>query len=87
MKLTLLVAAAALASTAAFAQTTTTTTTQTTETTGSTAGEFFVVRDPSTKRCTVTTSRPTSESTVVVGNTTYKTRTEAEGAVTRVCTE
>jgi hypothetical protein len=45
-----------------------------------------VVRDPATKRCTVSTSRPTSSSTVVVGDTVYKSRTEADAAVTKVCT-
>jgi hypothetical protein len=47
-----------------------------------------VVRDPSTKRCTVSTSKPAggSTTTVVVGDTVYKSRTEAETAVTKVCT-
>jgi len=37
----------------------------------------------------VITSKPTSGTTVVVGDTVYKTRIEAEGAVktTTVCTE
>src|SRR5215212_5953515 len=55
----------------------------TTVTTGSgstttTTEQFYVVRDPSTKKCTVTTSKPASGSTtLVVGDTVYKTRTEA----------
>jgi hypothetical protein len=48
-----------------------------------------MVRDPSTKRCTVTTEKPSSSTTVVAGDTVYHSRTEAEGAIktTKVCTE
>src|SRR5215213_5179000 len=61
----------------------------TTATTTSGSDSFYVVRDPTTKRCTVTTEKPSSSTTVVVGSTTYKSRTEAEGAVktTKVCTD
>src|SRR5215213_6992869 len=57
--------------------------------TTTTSEQYYLVRDPSTKKCTVTTTKPTSSTTVVVGDTVYKTRTEAEGAVktTKVCTE
>jgi hypothetical protein len=50
---------------------------------------FYIVRDASTKKCTVVDTKPTTTTTTVVGDTTYKTRTEAEGAVktTKVCTE
>ena len=53
------------------------------------AAEFYVVRDASTKKCTVVDSKPTTTTTTVVGNGVYKTRTEAESAVktTKVCTE
>src|SRR3954469_17735569 len=63
--------------------------TTTTTTTGGGSETYYVVRDPSTKRCTVTTEKPTSTTTTVVGDTVYKTRTEAEGATktTKVCTE
>ena len=63
--------------------------TTTTTTTGGGSETYCVVRDPSTKRCTVTTEKPTSTTTTVVGDTVYKTRTEAEGATktTKVCTE
>ena len=50
------------------------------------ATEYYVVRDPSTKQCSVSSARPTSATTtVVVGNTSYKTWEEAQAAVTTVC--
>ena len=50
------------------------------------ATEYYVVRDPSTKQCSVTSAKPTSSTTtVVVGNTSYKTWEEAQAAVTTVC--
>ena len=53
------------------------------------AAEFYIVRDASTKKCTVVDTKPTTTTTTVVGDTTYKTKTEAEGAIktTKVCTE
>ncbi len=53
------------------------------------ADAFYVVQDAKTKKCTVTESKPTStETTVVSGNTVYKTRSEAEAGMktTKVCT-
>ena len=49
----------------------------------------MVVRDPSTKRCTITTEKPTASTTVIAGDTVYTSRTEAEEAtkIIRVCTE
>jgi hypothetical protein len=70
----------------ALATSSTTTTTTTGGSTTTTTEQYFVVRDPSTKRCTVSTSRPSGGTTVVVGDTVYKSRTEAETAVTKVCT-
>ena len=64
---------------------TTTTTTTTGGATTSTTEQFFVVRDPATRRCTVVTERPASGPTVVVGDTVFKSRTEAESSVTRIC--
>src|SRR3712207_1613810 len=78
-------AALLVAFTAPVLATSSTTTTTTGGSTTSTTEQYYVVRDPSTKKCTVTTSKPTSGTTVVVGDTVYKTRTEAEGAVTKVC--
>jgi hypothetical protein len=49
------------------------------------AAEFYIVQDTGTKRCTIAEQRPTSQTTVVVGNgTTYTTRQEAEGAMKTV---
>ncbi len=53
------------------------------------ADEFYVVRDATTKKCTVVNEKPTTSTVTVVGDgTVYKSRTEAEGAVktTKVCT-
>src|SRR5918992_475155 len=70
----------------ALATSSSTTTTTTGGATSTTTEQYYVVRDPSTKRCTVTTSRPSGGTTVVVGDTIYKSRSEAETAVTKVCT-
>lgn len=52
------------------------------------ATEFYVVQDSSTKRCTIVDKKPTTTTTIVVGNGVYKTRTEAETAMktVKVCT-
>jgi hypothetical protein len=43
------------------------------------ADSYYVVQDVKTKKCTITESKPTStETTVVSGDTVYKTRSEAE---------
>jgi hypothetical protein len=53
------------------------------------AQEFYVVRDATTKKCTIVDKKPTVTTTTVVGSTTYKTRTEAETGMktVKVCTE
>ncbi len=53
------------------------------------AAEFYVVRDSATKKCTVVETKPTSTTTTIVDNGTYKTKTEAESGMktTKVCTE
>ena len=53
------------------------------------AAEFYVVRDASTKKCTVVDTKPTTTTTTIVDNGTYKTKTEAESGMktTKVCTE
>jgi hypothetical protein len=51
---------------------------------------YYIVRDATTKRCTITHEKPTGSSvTVVSGDKVYKTETEAQGAMktTKVCTE
>lgn len=45
------------------------------------AAEFYIVRDATTKKCTVVDTKPTTTTTTVVGNGVYKTKTEAESAV------
>ena len=67
---------AALALPAA-AQTSTTTTT-----TGVGAtGEFYVVQDTATKKCTIVDKKPTTTTMVQVGPAAFKTRTEAESGM------
>lgn len=52
------------------------------------AQSFYIVQDTATKKCTVTTEKPTVSSMVVIGDTVYKTKTEAETGLktTTVCT-
>ena len=66
----------AFVATSAFAQTTV-------------ASEYYVVRDATTKKCTVVDKKPTATTTTVVDNGTFKTRTEAETGMKsiKVCTE
>jgi hypothetical protein len=76
MKNLLIVSAiAAFSVTAAFAQTTI-------------KSEYYVVRDASTKKCTVVDTKPTTTTLTVVDNGTFKTRTEAESGMKtmKVCT-
>ena len=53
------------------------------------AAEFYVVRDATTKKCTVVDTKPTTTTTTVVDNGTFKTKTEAETSMKtmKVCTE
>jgi len=53
------------------------------------AAEYYVVRDSTTKKCSVVETKPTSTTTTVVDNGVYKTKTEAETGMktTKVCTE
>ena len=53
------------------------------------SSEYYVVRDASTKKCTVVDKKPTSTTTTIVDNGTYKTKTEAETGMktTKVCTD
>lgn len=70
----------------AAAQTSSTTTTTTTGT--GTSGEYYLVQDATTKKCTIVQERPTSTTMVMVGPVGFKTRTEAESGMktTKVCT-
>jgi hypothetical protein len=54
------------------------------------ADEFYIVRDATTKKCTIVDKKPTVTTTTVVGDgKVYKTRTEAETSMksVKVCTE
>jgi hypothetical protein len=53
------------------------------------ADEFYIVRDTTTKKCTIVDKKPTVTTTTVVGDSMYKTRTEAETGMktVKVCTE
>jgi hypothetical protein len=50
--------------------------------------EFYVVQDTATKRCTIVDKKPTTTTTVVVGDGVFKTRTDAETGMKKikVCT-
>jgi hypothetical protein len=53
--------------------------------------EFYVVQNTATKKCTIVDKKPettTTTTTTVVGDTTYKTRSEAETGMktVKVCT-
>ena len=52
------------------------------------AAEFYVVRDATTKKCTIVDTKPTTTTTTVVDNGTFKTKTEAETGMNtmKVCT-
>jgi hypothetical protein len=52
------------------------------------AAEFYVVRDATTKKCTVVDTKPTTTTTTIVDNGTFKTKTEAETGMKtmKVCT-
>jgi hypothetical protein len=55
---------------------------------GASAAEFYVVRDATTKKCTVVDTKPTTTTTTIVDNGTFKTKTEAETGMKtmKVCT-
>ena len=52
------------------------------------AAEVYVVRDATTKKCTIVDTKPTTTTTTIVDNGTFKTRTEAETGMKtmKVCT-
>jgi len=68
-------AAVAFMGTSTFAQTTVT-------------SEYYVVRDATTKKCTIVDKKPTT-TTTIVDNGVFKTKTEAETGMKtmKVCTE
>ena len=52
------------------------------------SSEYYVVRDATTKKCTIVDTKPTTTTTTIVDNGTFKTRTEAETGMKtmKVCT-
>ncbi len=52
------------------------------------ATEYWVVQNPTTKKCTIVEQKPTASTEVVIGNTAFKTRSEAETSMktTKICT-
>lgn len=52
------------------------------------AQEVYVVRDATTKKCTIVDTKPTTTTTTIVDGGTFKTRTEAETSMKtmKVCT-
>lgn len=75
MKFLISAAVVAFTATSAFAQATVST-------------EYYVVKDPTTKKCTIVDKKPTT-TTTIVDNGVFKTRTEAETGMKtmKVCTE
>lgn len=51
------------------------------------AAEYYVVRDPSTKECTVVEEKPAGTEVRVLGNKVFTTREEAQSQVSVVCTK
>jgi uncharacterized protein YdeI (BOF family) len=52
------------------------------------ASEFYIVRNANTQKCSVVTKKPADTTKVtVVGDTVYKTKKEAQGAIKTVCTQ
>ena len=52
------------------------------------AQEVYIVRDATTKKCTIVDTKPTTTTTTIVDSGTFKTRTEAETSMKtmKVCT-
>ena len=54
------------------------------------ADDFYIVRDTTTKKCTIVDKRPTTTTTITqVGPVAFKTRTEAEAGMKKekICVE
>ena len=53
------------------------------------ADEYYVVRDSTTKKCTIVDKRPTTTTVTQVGPLAFKTRTEAEEGMKKetICVE
>jgi hypothetical protein len=55
--------------------------TTTTTTTGVGSGEYYVVQDATTKKCTIVDKKPNTTTMVQVGPMAFKSRTEAESGM------
>jgi hypothetical protein len=57
--------------------------------TGTAMADFYVVENPTTHKCTVVSQKPTTTTETVVGNTVYKTQSEAEAGMKtiKVCSD
>jgi hypothetical protein len=57
--------------------------------TGTAMADFYVVENPTTHKCSVVTQKPTTSTETVVGNTVYKTQSEAEAGMKtiKVCSD
>lgn len=53
-------------------------------TSAQTTNEYYVVQDSTTKKCSVVDKRPTTQTTVVVSNGAFKTRSEAEDGIKKI---
>lgn len=53
------------------------------------AAEFYIVQEPTTKRCTIVEQKPAGGASIVVGTGVFGARVEAENAMktTKVCTD
>ena len=49
------------------------------------AAEYYVVQDSGTKKCKVVATKPTEKTWIVVGNTAFKTQSEADQQLTVLC--
>lgn len=52
------------------------------------AADFYIVRSPGSKTCTVVEQRPAASTQItVIGDKVYKTRVEADTAIKTVCVD
>jgi predicted CoA-binding protein len=49
------------------------------------ADSYYIVREHGAKECHVVKTKPTTSTTVVIGNKAYTSETEARGAIKTVC--
>jgi hypothetical protein len=49
------------------------------------ADSYYIVREHGAKECHVVKTKPTTSTTVAIGNMAYTSETEAQGAIKTVC--